>query len=240
MESDSSSTTRRECDVEKTQIIVELLQTPIVQRDDSWYHNFYMNIPEASFASVSPQVFTGPDGFPYFILKIPEPNQPFESFCIRNMSDDFLLQRGWGVALNPGEKSVDWVFSYGDILNLQLNNEFFTEANRVRMKKEEMIKTDENILCAQPSDSYVPARTRNVMRSFLINSGLINPQIMMVCRSINGEGIQELVFNVFPEDFPSEEGLNFRLQQISWFLPRHYIVLAISKNSELIINFTDL
>lgn len=240
MKSASSTPHGLECDIEKTQTIAQLLKIPIVQRDDSWYHTFYMNIPDASFACSNPQVLIGPDGFPYFILMIPEPNQPFESFCIRNMTDDFLLQRGWGVAINPAEKSADWVFSYGDIMNLNMNNEFFTEANRVVMKKEEIIKIDENILCAQPSDSYLPAQTRSVLRSFLIKSGLINPQIMMVSRSINGEVTQELVFNVFPEDFPSEERFNFRLQQISWFLPRYYMVLSISKNSELISNMTDL
>ena len=32
---------------------------------------------------------------------------------------------------------------------------------------------------------------------------------MMVCRTIEGQLIQELAFNVFPEDFPSTEHLNF-------------------------------
>ncbi len=82
---------RPKCDITKTQVIVELLQIPQEQRDDNWRQTFYDNVQTASFACGNPQIFNGPDGFPYFVLQTPEPNKPFESFCIRNMKADFLL-----------------------------------------------------------------------------------------------------------------------------------------------------
>src|SRR5688572_5443427 len=91
---------RSECDISKTQLLVDLFNVPLEQRDDAWRQNFYDNVQMASYACGNPQVFSGPDGFPYFILKTPEPNKPFESFCIRNMKDDFLLEKGFGVAIN--------------------------------------------------------------------------------------------------------------------------------------------
>lgn len=105
--------------------MVDLFQIPQEERDDNWQRTFYDNVKTATYACDNPQVFTGPDGFPYFILKTPEANKLFQSFCIQNMKDDFLLEKGFGVVINPKETSADWVFSYGDIVNLHLNKEFF-------------------------------------------------------------------------------------------------------------------
>jgi hypothetical protein len=231
---------RPECDLTKTQLMVDLFQIPQEQRDDNWKQTFCDNVQTASYACGNPQVFTGPDGFPYFILRTPEQNKPFESFCIRNLKDDFLLDKGFGVAINPTENSVDWVFSYGDIVNLHLNKEFFSKVDTVELQNVETIKKDEEVLLAQPSESYLPRQTRQLLKSFLQSIGIKQPKLMMVCRTIEGQVIQELAFNIFPEDFPSIEHLNFRLKQISWFLPRHYIVLALPKTSNFNTNFADL
>ena len=96
---DQTKIDRPECDITKTPLMIDLFQTPKEQRDDDWRRTFYENAQNASYACGSPQTFTGPDGFPYFILKSPEPNKPFESFCIRNMKDDFLLDKGWASSL---------------------------------------------------------------------------------------------------------------------------------------------
>ena len=136
--------------------MVDLFQIPQEQRDDNWRQTFYDNVQSASYACGNPQIFAGPDGFPYFVLKTPEANQPFESFCIRNMKDDFLLERGFGVAINPNGNSVDWVFSYGDIVNLHLNKEFFTKTDNVELENVVTIKKEEKVLLAQPSESYLP------------------------------------------------------------------------------------
>jgi len=231
---------RPECDISKTQVMVKLFQVPVENRDDAWEKSFYENVQTASYACGSPQVINGPDGFPYFVLLTPEANKPFESFCIRNMKDDFLLEDGLGVVLNPRENGVDWVFSYGDILNLHLNKEFFSKTDNIELQNVETIEKEEEILIAQPSESYFPKQSRAILRSFLQSIGVEEPKIMMVCRKMEGEVIQELAFNLFAEDFENIDHLNFRLKQISWFLPRHYVILSVPKNAEWIAHFDDL
>lgn len=231
---------RPECDISKTQVMVDLFQIPQEQRDDNWRQTFYDNVQTASFACGNPQIFKGPDGFPYFVLQTPEPNKPFESFCIRNMKDDFLLDKGFGIAINPKNNSVDWVFSYGDIVNLHLNKELFTKTDTIEIQNEETLKEDEKVLLAQPSESFLPKQTRQALKSFLQSIGIKRPKIMMVCRTIDGQVIQELAFNIFREDFQSIDQLNLRLKQISWFLPRHYVVLSLPKKSNFTNNFADL
>src|ERR1043165_10409 len=90
---------RPECDISRTQVMVDLFAAAPDKRDDAWRKSFYENVQTASYACASPQVFRGPDGFPYFALHTPEPYKGFESFCIRNMKDDFLLEKGFGVAI---------------------------------------------------------------------------------------------------------------------------------------------
>lgn len=231
---------RPECDISKTQVMVDLFQIHHDKRDDAWHKSFYENVQTASYACGSPQILNGPDGFPYFVLRTPDENKPFESFCIKNMKDDFLLENGFGVVINPKDNGVDWVFSYGDILNLHLNKEFFSKTDNVEIKNEETLKKEDEILIAQPSESYFPKQSREILKKFLQSIGVKRPKLMMICRTIEGEIIHELAFNLFAEDFENIDQLNFRLKQISWFLPRHYIILSIPKNSELTIHFNDL
>ena len=100
------------------------------------------------------------------------------------MKDDFLLDKGFGVAINPKENSVDWVFSYGDIVNLHLNNELSTKTDTVEIANEVTIEKDEKVLIAQPSESFLPSQARQALRTFLKSIGIKRPKIMMVCRTI--------------------------------------------------------
>lgn len=229
-----------ECDINKTAIISELLTTPISDRNEAWQKNFLSEVRTASFACGDPQISTGPDGFPYFVLKSPEPMQPFTSFCISNLKDNFVLDHGYGIVINPVGNGADWVFSYGDILNLQLNDEFFTVADHSLLQRSETTAADEEVLVGQPSESYLPLITRDIMRSFMEYIGVNQPQVLLLVQKKGEQAVQQLVFNIFPEDFASDEDLNFRMQQLSWFLPRHYIISSIPKSSSLKDNFADL
>ena len=62
------------------------------------------------------------------------------------------------------------------------------------------LKEDEKVLLAQPSESFLPKQTRQALKSFLQSIGIKRPKIMMVCRTIDGQVIQELAFNIFRED----------------------------------------
>jgi hypothetical protein len=231
---------RAECDISKTQVMIDLFQIPEDKRNDDWKKSLFENVQSASYSCSSPQTFTGPDGFPYFILRTPEADKPFESFCIKNMKDDFLLEKGLGVALNPKENNADWVFSYGDILNLHINQEFLSATTNPELPNNEVIKKSEEILIAQPSESYFPKQARHVLKKFLQRIGIKRPMLMMICSKIEGQIVQELVFNLFAEDFSDTNQLNYHLKQISWFLPRHYVILSIPKNSNLAKHFNDL
>lgn len=238
---------RPEADITKTSIVVALFKIPQEKRDDKWYQKFYENVATASFASAIPQVLTGPDGFPYFILNTPTFNEPFESFCIKNMMDDFLLDSGWGVVFNPKEgKSADWVFTHGNIVSLKLNNEFFPATNAADIQNIEFTKTvgllkkEEQVMVAQPSEDYFPLSTRLVLKRFLQSKGIKKPKLLLLSSGNGGKLINKLAFNIHPEDYPVASQLDYLMQQVGWFLPPNYIIIPLSKNAGLEKGFNDM
>ena len=220
--------------------MAELFAVPGPLRDDAWNEKFLSSVQTASFASSDPQVITGPDGFPYFGLKLPEPGKAFTSYCIRNMKDDFLLDNGYGITINPTDTSADWVFSYGDIVNLELNKEFYSQNENIGIEREITLKKNEEILIAQPSESYFPAKAKTIVRNYLKYYRVTEPKTMLISRKANGKMIQELAFNIFKEEVAHPEKLDSFMQQLSWFFPRHYILVLVSKDSDLIKHFETL
>ncbi len=219
--------------------MVDLFAIPREQRDDQWRKTFLENVETASFMKGDPELLTGPDGFPYFIMRTPIPMQPFESFCIRNMKDDFILHNGWGIVINPAEETGDWVFTYGDIVNLHVSQKFYSEAATPDVPLTEVITADEEVLIGQPSESFVPVHTRNIIRSFLKKNGIDNPSFMMMARKMHGTVVNQLVFNIFKEDHTPEQ-IEYLMRPISWLLPRHYILIIIPKDSDLVKNFGEI
>ena len=241
------TSSRQECDITKTGLIAALLNVPRAKRDDAWYNSFYENIATASFQCSSPQLLTGPDGFPYFILKTPEPNKPFESFCIKNMTEDFLLNNGWGVVFNPAEdKSADWVFTYGGIVNYHLHKTFWSPteeaatANIAFEKNVGSIQKAEKVMIAQPSEDYLPNATRHAIKIFLQSKGIKTPKMMMITSAGEGTVSRKLALNINSEDYPVVSKLDYLMQQIGWFLPNNYLLVPVSKHSELACEFHDM
>lgn len=216
-------------DLQKTQIITELLLIPREQRDENWVDRFLYNLPAASFRCGTPQVIAGPDGFPYFQLLLPEHGKEFQCFVVEKMIPDFLVERGYGVVLNPGSGQPDWVLTYGDILNYHLTGGFFTMESNFSNKDtpEEVISGGEEVMVGQPSETILPLETRKLLKDFFQLNGIEDPKVMLMMRK-NGEEVnQDLVFNITPEGFESEQHYRNMMQTVTWYLPRHYSIVGL-------------
>lgn len=222
-------------DLDKTDILFKLVQTPQNERDEKWQQIFLDNIAQASFRCGDPQVITGPDGFPYFQLFLPEPNKQFQCFVIDRMKDDFLLTSGFGVVINPTQNSADWVLSYGDILNLDLNKIFYTTTETPFSKEttNTIIIADEKVMVGQPSETILPKQTRQFIAEFLKMNGVKSPKVLLMMKhNSNGNGVsQDIVFNLTPNNFKDENTYRSVMQTISWYLPRHYSFAGMDEKS---------
>lgn len=221
-------------DLEKTEILADLIKTPKAERDQQWHDKFLANVSGASFRCGDPQVAVGPDGYPYFQLHLPEPNKQFQCFVIDQMRDH-LLKTGIGVVINPAPNSADYVFSYGDILNLEVNNTFYTDGETPFSKgaKDETIDKDEKVLVAQPSEKILPHASRQIISQHLKKNGIETPKVLLLMRSNEAEKVasQDLVFNVTPKDFTDENSYRSVMRSIGWYLPRHYSFVGMEEDS---------
>lgn len=222
-------------DLEKTNELYDLVKVSADYRDGIWQRKFINNLEFASFECGDPQVITGPEGFPYFVLNLPKPNQSFQCYVIDKMKDDFLLELGYGVVIFSSDGEPDWVLSYGDILNLHLNKTFYTEGYTPFSKQaeDEVITEKEEVMVGQPSEFILPTQARKHIKKYLLEKGVENPKILLMSRVINGDTgfLQELVFNILPNQFKTEEEYRTVMKDLNWFFPHFYSYVGMSEES---------
>jgi hypothetical protein len=227
-------------DMKKTALLYKLFEIPREKRDESWMKNFATNVADAGFRCSEPQVIQGPDGFPYFILFLPNQYQPFQAFVIRRMKDDFLLQAGYGIVINPhGSQSyADWVFSYGDVVNFHINGEFYTSLHIPEFEDDELNYGD--VVAEDPPEKFLPKQSRFVIKEFLKSQGIQQAKILLLTKNIDGCRVQRIAFNIYPENFPSTKHFDFTMNHLHWFLPRHYKILRLPAGNKWSTYFNEL
>lgn len=221
-------------DLSKTININSLLEIPLKERDEKWVAEFLENIDESTFQLADSELIIGPDGYPYFQLENAPKDQNFQAFVIKHKAKSFLLKKGMGLAINTHKEQPDWIFTYGDLVNYCLNNEFYSDESIFSKKIDETsVDKDEKILVGQPSETILPADLRHNLREFLVNMGIKEPKIMLIARNYDDEHAvrQDLVFNITPAMFQTEHDFNQIMASISWFLPRHYSYIGLDEQT---------
>jgi len=221
-------------DLEKTVLINELMAIPFAARDQQWRESFLSNLADAHLQYADPEVILGPDGFPYINVKTIEKNTDFKPFVLKNKMQNTILKQGFGIALNIHNEQPDWIFSFGDLVNYSLNNEFYTDDSIFSTEPgNTVIGQDEEILVGQPAETILPKEARMAIREFLEYNGLKNPKIMLIARNYKSEETvrQDLVFNIIPKQFATEKEYKTIMETISWFLPRHYSIIGLDEMS---------
>ena len=210
-------------DLQKTQILTDLFAVPRESRDEKWQKDVIPHLAEASFRCGDPQLLTGPGGFPYFQLFLPEPNQPFECYVLSHMVDDFLFDRGWGVVINLHDNQPDWLLTYGDVVNYKLKGEFYSVPPVVTLPPDGVIEKDEEVLTGQPSETLLPAQVRNAIRQYVQFHGHHDVKILLMSRRTADAVVQQLIFNLTVGQFGSEADYQAFMQSLAWFLPGHFL-----------------
>jgi hypothetical protein len=226
------------CNPSHLPTLLSLLAIPNEDRAPAWVKQFYTHIVDCSMTDDMPQVFFGPDHFPYFGLKTPPADQPYKVFCIRSMLDR-LTEDGVGVAINRVGLDAQWVFSYGDLLTLRMFGAFEVSGSE-NVWGSASGPQGNQVLVSQPSEAFLPGYARKVIREYLQKMmGIPEPRMLLLSRP----GVtppQELVFSVFPEDFATREIFQGAMGALKWFLPRHYGIVSVPKDSSLAQYFQPL
>jgi len=219
-------------DLNKTVVMSELFAVPREQRDEKWIKTFFANVADASFCCENPQVIQGPDGFPYVRLTMPEAGKSFTCYVIRHMIPQFLLEKGFGIAINPDKEQPDWIFSYGDLVNFHIHGAFDAKGfdfNPAEAKpgEEENIAVGTKITTGNPSEKIIPIPSRAVLRAFFEAHG-VSPKIMLMSR---GDGL-DLVIPATPDSFSDPDHYQYFCAALRWFLPGYYGMIATKESDE--------
>ena len=220
-------------DLEKTVILNSLLEVPFEERNEKWVERFLQSIDQANLKLGSPEVVIASDGFPYIQLQNVKTDESFQAFVI-NKQLPAILTQGFGIVINAQNERPDWIFTYGDIVNYELNDTFYSDESIFSNNKEQIvIQPDEQILVGAPSDSILPKYVKNQLREFLKHAGIETPKAMMIARNYENEQDvkQDLVFNFTPPQIADEKKFEIISNTIGWLLPRHYSVLFVDENS---------
>ena len=212
-------------------IINQLMEVPFAERGEQWRDNFLSYIDGADLKLDDPEVVVSTDGFPYIQLQTASTSERFQAYIIKNQLD-LIMEQGFGIVINGHLKQPDWIFSYGDLVNLKLNGSFYTDKSVFSDTSEATnIDKDEEILVGQPAEGILPDYLRRQIREFLQYSGVKNPKIMLIARNyMNEERVsQDLVFNIMPTQFASENDFNSIMNTIQWFLPKHYSFFGVDE-----------
>jgi hypothetical protein len=222
-------------DLEKTALVLALLEVPSEARDDRWRARFYEAVVDASFASPLDQVIRGPDGFPYFVLQTPPEGTEFSPFCISHVLTH-CTDHGIGIVLNPGPQSADWVFTFGSLWALRAYGRFEGDPGDEQgdpLSKEEVLPVDRSVIVGSPSEEYLPGFARAALRGFLRQAlGVKEPQVFLLLDP-SMRPSRNLIFNVFREDFPSEADFRQVIGLLRWFLPPGRGLIGLSREAEL-------
>jgi hypothetical protein len=210
-------------DAAGTAVVSRLFNVPQEDREGDWQERFLDCIVTASM-EVDNKVTAGPDGLYYFSMKLPDASKPYPAYSLLSIFPH-VLQEGAGITVSARDEEVQWVFSYGDVVNYHVNRQFYS----MQVAKDVplggvTLAAGTKMLVGDPSEDYLPKAARRVMRSFLEANGIARPQVALVVREEAGDGtaaVSELAFAAQPgTEFPA--GL---LDMLRWFLPRHYLIV---------------
>lgn len=226
---------------EKTKELSELCDVAPAARDGAWARNFFTTFPQAVFKSRDPQLLRGPDGFPYFVLELPEVGEHFQAFQPVDVIAH-CVENGFGIVLNPTEEPPDFVFPYGALWAYHARGEFYppTEVSGAAGAKEEKLEEGREVMVGQPSEEFFPVPAQRAVATFLKYALGIETPSCFLLMDPKQKPDRSLVFNVFPSAFPSQDHFFGALRALGWFFPNDYVATAIDKDSPLAQHFKPL
>ena len=200
-----------------------LIQQPESRRDSAWEMQFLDALLPTKVDLVEEEPQTGPDGWPYLIVRTsPDGQEPVDR-VVR-----WLAERGIGLVINPHKMVPDYVFTYGMLWNYVQTGRFVQPAAQPATIEESMImEPGQKLVMGAPTEAYLPLSVRKIQRYFLSSQNLTEPRILVIStpdyKQVDLAISLESVGNLNSADQKSLAGA------LSWFLPLHYRLVVISE-----------
>lgn len=191
-----------------------LLSVPFEIRDQSWETQFFLKFTSASVELISDGPQTGPDGFPYLLVKTSaSASEPVQKVI------HWASTRGVGLVVNPENEYPDFVFTYGMLWHFRETGLFYKTQREIPTGS---VFLETGVQFGEPTDAFFPHYVRKMLREFFRDQGL--HRVKFFCMQ-SPRGFYDLVFSLNSLGHPPEKEHEGIAEAISWFLPSHYPVI---------------
>jgi hypothetical protein len=206
--------------------MTRLLDIPPDMRDENWNQKFLQEFQNGQVKVLEPQPQPGPDGWPYLMVAYPT-SQGESVHPILH----WLMERGIGLVINPHEAGADYLMSYGSVWSLiQFKNIAGTATKSIHDSHATGLKLElqkgQRLHSGPPSEEYLPAVVRKVIRQFLFDQGIIHPKILVLSEN---KVDYDLAFSLESLGRPPENEHAGIAEALAWFLPPDYRVVLIAE-----------
>jgi hypothetical protein len=210
----------------------ELLKIDTESRDQAWEAAFLAALSKVPARVISPDPSEGPDHWPYLMVEVG--HSQGDSSAV-NAKDDsienivgWLSTRGIGLVVNPTKAAPDYVLTYGMICNYRERGEFLTTIDAPAKAGLFEVKDGQQLWVGVPTEQFLPAYVRKVLKQFLADQSIFAPKCLMV--STDNKNF-DLCFSVESMKSPPVLEHSNIAEALSWFLPAHYSVSLLSEKT---------
>ncbi|SNS50950.1 hypothetical protein SAMN06295912_10821 [Sphingomonas laterariae] len=197
-------------------------------RDDSWTDSFFAAAWNAAIALPAAAPETGPDGFAYLRIDIPEPGTVFDSQSLAHLAQD-CVDRASGVALfpHPAADRPVFVMSMGLLESLLRYGDW--RGDPVDLAEQGhgaggesgpmTLKAGETILRGAPSSDYLSPAAARAMAAHLAGKwNMARPRVALLANPAM-RPTRSLVINRRLASFADEADAQYFAQCVMWHLP---------------------
>jgi hypothetical protein len=233
-------------DIALTHALGRLFAVPREQRGAEWVAAFYDAAWRGSVELTEPQVFAGPDGFPYLRLNVPRPDTEFDSQCLGNLARN-CLEQGVGAAFfaspDDGPEAAQFVLSLGLIDSLVRYDspdgdpidvaesaggpdEAAFDLEKGLWSQTMVAKEPQEVLVGTPSAEYLPPHAAAALLHHLQQGwGLADPRVQLLVNAKMAPH-RSLVIGRRRSEFPEGASIDDMARALLWFLtPGRSIIL---------------
>jgi len=233
-------------DLSRTAALEALLRIPREQRDDAWHDAFYDAAWFGSIALTEPQLFGGPDGFPYLRLNLPRDGERFEAQCLANLAPQ-CLETAVGAALfaSPDDppEAAQFVFSPGlldslirydspggdpiDAAEIALPSQGETfSVEKEGWSQSMTVEKTHDVLIGSPSSEYLPPHLAAGLYQFLTRAWDMEEPRVLLMVDTHMRPHRSLMVNRKRGDFAEEAHVDDSVRKLLWYLnPRRMVML---------------
>lgn len=220
-------------DIQGTHMLEGLFQLPAAERDWAWQRAFWDHSWTASVALAEPQVFTGPDGFPYLRLNVPGAGA-FDSQCLGNLAEA-CLQNLIGAAFfaspDAPPEAAQYVLSLGTIDSLVRYDS--PDGDPVDLEEASLpespgmfegdgaglrVAKAHDVLMGTPSADYLPPHlARSLYQHLTQGWGMEEPRVRLLIDQ-HMRPHRSLMISRSPSEFPEGAPVDVMAQSLMWHL----------------------